>query len=178
MYLAEIINNSYLFGAFVISITLLTIHSLVTIVVMVSLRAASRERHYLHREMFGILKKIEGLTATKKEQIQRAYDILIAELSTKLPPTLEISTSNAIFETESKILTRLAELEPNLKRDKAGQEKMDDLIKSMERLEQVVVTSVSETVKRVMEEGRRDIFDDESIESSDRDQSPKRLTLV
>ena len=66
-----------------------------------------------------------------------------------------------IFETEKDILTRLAELEPNLKENPEGKERLEGLVKKMERLEQTVVALASDTVQQVMIESRRELFDSE-----------------
>lgn len=127
-----------------------------------SLKAASRERQTLNKELYGLVKKIEGLTSTRREQMLKHYDGLLEVLSTKLPMAVATHTSQIIFDTEAKILTRLAELEPNLQSDERGKEKLDDLIKSMEGLERTIVNLTSDAVRNVMVEGRRSLFEGDS----------------
>ncbi|RIL11966.1 MAG: hypothetical protein DCC75_01340 [Proteobacteria bacterium] len=131
-----------------------------TIGMLISLRSASRERTVLAKELFGLVRKLEGLTSNRREQMLKHYDSLLDSLSARLPPTIAAQTSQIIVETESKILARLAELEPNLK-DDHGRKKMDDLIKSMENLEHTIVVLAADTVRRVMAEGRRTILEDD-----------------
>lgn len=133
---------------------------LLTIGVILTLKSSARERAVLNKETFGLVKRLEGLTATRREQILKHYDSILDQLSNSLPPTIAAHTSQLIFETESKILTRLAELEPNLRTDDASRRKMDELIKSMETLEKTIVALASDTVRRVMNESRRTLLDD------------------
>lgn len=141
---------------------LLGLQFLLGIYVISSTRFALRECNRLNREMFGLVRKLEGLTSSRREQMLKAYNQMLDTLSARLPPTIAAETSNIIFETESKILSRLAELEPNLKQDENGKRKLNDLIKSMESLEKTIVTLAADTVQRVMVESRRDLFDDDS----------------
>ena len=125
-----------------------------------SLRASQRERLLLNREIYGMLKKIEGLTATKREQVMKHYDKMLESLAVRLPATVAAHASQTIFETESKILSRLAELEPNLRGDEVSKRRMNELIKTMENLENTIVCLTSDTVKKVMLESRRDVLED------------------
>lgn len=134
----------------------------INIITVSSLRSMGKEREILHREIFGLVKKIEGLTSSKREAMLKHYDGLLEVLSTKLPTAVASQSSQLIFETESKILARLAELEPNLQSDQKSKEKMDELIKSMECLEKTLVNLTSDAVKNVMVEGRRSLFEADS----------------
>ncbi|NDC39705.1 MAG: hypothetical protein EBZ48_16965 [Proteobacteria bacterium] len=125
------------------------------------IRAHNRERATMEREVFGLLRKLEGITATKREQILRHYDSMLDTLSLRLPPAVAAQTSKLIVDTESRILTRLAELEPNLKSDEGSRKKMDELIKQMEHLEETIVLTASDAVRSVMLDSRRTLFDDE-----------------
>ena len=132
----------------------------------ISLLVAARERRTLHREMFGLLKKIEGLTATRREQMIRHYDRMLEGLSLRLPPAIAAQASSRIFDMESRILTRLSELEGSQGQDQSNRAKMEELVKSMESLEQTVVALTSETVKTVMLDSRKRLLDDDSFEES------------
>ncbi len=129
---------------------------------VLALRRFRSERQAVSQELFGLVKKVEGLTATKREQFQRQYDRLLQDLTKRLPTTIASEASTAIFETESLILTRLAELEPNLRRDDISFKKMDDLIKSMEQLEHTLIASTAQTVERVLVESRSGLLDPEN----------------
>ena len=132
---------------------------LVNILTVVSLRTAAKERQLINRELFGLVKKIEGLTASRREQILKHYDGLLEVLSNKLPAAVATHTSQIIFDAEAKILTRLAELEPNLNSDEKGKQKLDELIRSMEGLEKTIVNLTSDAVRHVMVDGRRALFE-------------------
>ncbi len=134
----------------------------INIVTISSLRSIGKERESLHREIYGLVKKIEGLTTSKREAMLKHYDGLLEMMSTRLPLAVANQSSQMIFETESKILARLAELEPNLQTDEASKAKMDEIIKSMESLEKTLVTLTADSVKNVMIEGRRALFEADS----------------
>ncbi len=136
---------------------------LLAIYMAVTMRIASKERALLNREMFGMVKKLEGLTAHRREIVLRHYDRILEVLSQRLPPAIAEQTSRMIFETESRILTRLAELEPSLREDEDGREKMDALIQTMESLEQTIVSLTADTVTKVMVEGRKNFLEDDAF---------------
>ena len=129
----------------------------------VCLRFSSKERSSLNKEMFGLLRRIEALTSNRREQMLKHYDKILANLTTRLPASIAAQASQRIFETESKILARLAELEPNIKRDEISKKKMDELIRSMENLEQTIVALTAEAVRKVMVDSRSDLMDDENF---------------
>lgn len=143
---------------------LVTLQLVLSIIMLIGLRTSSRERALLNREMFGLVRKLEGLTASRREQMVRHYDRMLEGLMKRLPPTIAAQTGQVIFDTESKILSRLAELEPSLKADEDGRRKMDELIKSMENLDSTIVSCAADTVKTVMAESRRSLLEDESMD--------------
>jgi len=159
----ELTNQPLLLGALGIAGLFVGLQLALTVSTLVALRVAARERAQLSKELFGLVKKIEGLTSSRRDQMLKHYDSLLEMLSTRLPPAIAAQTSQVIFETESKILSRLAELEPNIKQDEVGKRKMDDLIKTMEKLEQTIVVLAADTVRSVMVEGRRSLLDDEKF---------------
>lgn len=143
--------------------TLTLFQGFLAIYLLFSLRAANKERQEIHRQLFGLVCKIEGLTASRRESMLRHYDKLLDNLSNRLPPVIAAHAGQTIFETESKILARLAEIEPNLHTDAVTKQKMDELIVAMENLEHTIVSLTSETVRKVMTDARRDLFErDES----------------
>jgi len=133
---------------------------LLAIALVHSAKSAARERSEFHLEMYGLLKKLEGLTANKREQMLKHYDTILETLTNRLPPTIAAQASKVIMDTESRILSRLAELEPNLMKDEASRKKMDELIKSMENLEETVVGLTAQTVHNVLVDSRRNLLDD------------------
>jgi hypothetical protein len=155
----DITIDNLLIVASLVAGLLVGTHILVSVITILSLKQASKERQSLHRELFGLVKKIEGLTASRREQMLKHYDGLLETLSTKLPTAVANHTGQMIFDTESKILARLAEIEPGLAKDEAGKEKLNDLIKSMEVLERSLVNLTSDAVRDVMIDGRRSLFE-------------------
>lgn len=156
----EITQSTFQIGAFLLAVTVL-LQIVMALYVSGTMRIASRERNALNKEMFGLLKKLEGLTSTRREQTLRHYDKLLETLTHRLPPIVASHASDTISEMEAKILQRLAELEPNLE-DSVSRQKMDGLIKTMEHLEQTLVALTADTVQQVLSEGRRSLLDDNS----------------
>lgn len=138
-----------------------------------AMRRHSREQSQTNREIFGLVRKLEGLTASKRELMLKRYDKILDELSHRLPPTIASQASQQIFETESRILARLADLEPGLKGDQSAQKKMDELIRSMEKLEHTLVSSTADTVQKVLADNRAALFN-----SSEDDAEAAMLRLV
>lgn len=140
------------------------LHLVVSISVFRAVRASEKDRAATSKELFGLMKKIEALTANRREQLLKEYDKILENLTHRLPPIIAAQASESIIETESRILTRLAELEPSLKKDSASFKKMDELIQSMEKLEQTIVTSTAETVERVLVESRTVLLEEQASE--------------
>ncbi|MCB0311344.1 MAG: hypothetical protein KDD42_08915 [Bdellovibrionales bacterium] len=139
------------------------------IYMVAALRISRREVASLNKEMFGLLRKLEGLTSSKREQMLKHYDRILESVANRLPTTIAAHTSETIFEAESKILARLAELEPRLKDgDETSRQKMDDLIRTMEGLEQTIVALTADTVRKIMVDSRKnllemDFYSDDSL---------------
>lgn len=129
-----------------------------TLAAIVSLRSAVREQREVHREIFGLLRKIEGLTASRREQVVRQYDKMLENLSLRLPTTVASELGKVMYDTESRILARLAEIEPELSRDGEPRRKLEELVSSMEKLEETIVSATSDTVRQVMLEGRQTLI--------------------
>lgn len=141
---------------------LLLLSIVLSISVLLALRKAAREREIVNRELSGLFERIERLTSSGREQILKHYDGLLESLSQRLPTAVAAQASEVIFDTESKILFRLAELDPSLNKDAESRRKMDELIKSMEGLERTIVDLTSDAVRHVMVEGRQSLFPEES----------------
>ncbi|WKZ57596.1 MAG: hypothetical protein QY326_02725 [Bdellovibrionota bacterium] len=131
-----------------------------------ALRAAAREQAKLHTEVFGLVRKLEGLTLSRREQVIKHYNRILETLSAQLPTTVAARAGQVIFDTESRMLEQLAELEPNLNANESSKRKLDELILSMERLEQTLVSLTAETVQKVMVEGRRSLLESDQFDDS------------
>lgn len=137
------------------------IQTVLTCAVIWSLRTNVRERREISKELFGLVRRIEGLTAERRAHVLRHYDQMLGDLSRRLPPAVAAELSDIIFDVESKVLTHLASLEPTLAPEDRA--KFDDLIRSMENLERSIVGLTADTVARVMKEGRRTLTKDEAF---------------
>jgi len=144
-----------------------TLQLILTLCMLWYIKSSNRETQRLFCEMHGTMRKIEGMTANKREQMLKHYDKILADVSLRLPPTVASQAGTMIFETEQRILSRLAELEPNLNDDQESRQKMDELIKSMENLENTIVDLTASTVQSVMAQSRKELFDNDMLESSD-----------
>lgn len=107
------------------------------------------------------MRKIEGLTASRREAFVKQYEKLHDQLTTRVPITVATQASSSILDAEKKILTRLAELEPQMKADPVSLKKFDELIRTMEDLEHTIVTLTAESVKKVLRDNRGDFLMDE-----------------
>lgn len=133
---------------------------IVALYVLLVLRSNSKEQSLLHRELYGLTKRIEGLTSSRREQVLRHFDRMVDNLATRLPTIIASRASEAIFEAESKILNRLARIEPTLQNDAESKAEMDALIKSMERLEQTIIALTANSVHQILMESRVQILED------------------
>ena len=122
----------------------------------ISSRASHKAMNDSVRELYGIMKKIEGLTATRREQLMLEFDRIVQTLSLRLPTVVSAHVGDAVFDAESKILKRLAEVDPSIK-DEKNKEKMDELIKSLEGLQESLVTVTTETVRKALLDARKDL---------------------
>lgn len=127
-------------------------------------RGERRDSIALHKELFGLVRKLEGMTSSRRETMLRHYDRVIDELAARLPMTVANQAGKAIFETESRILARLAELEPGLENDETAKSKMNELISSMEKLESTLVSLTSETVQNILLENRQNFLREGALE--------------
>jgi len=141
-------------------IALVTINLLVALGVLLALRSSARERREHRREIEVMVQKIEVLTAPTRERVIGRYDGMLASLVEKIPEKVMRETGRKIFDAESRIIARLAEIEPNLKRDPVGREKMNEIIESMESLESSVSTIAAETVDDALRAAREELLDE------------------
>lgn len=162
MQVAEITNNVLIIAA-IIGITMFLVQLSLAAVMMIVLRIASKERAEQNKEIFGLVKRIEGLTAQRREQMLQHYDRLLESLSNRLPVMVAGQASTKIVEAETQILRRLTELDPALQKDKASRDKLSELIRSMEGLEDTIVNLTAEAVRDIMGEGRRELLEDEAF---------------
>lgn len=133
---------------------------LLAVFVFASARSSRKAMDGTLKELFGVMKKIEGLTSGRRAQILREFDKILDGLSARLPTVVAARANDSVFETESGILKRLAEIDPAIKNEE-NKDKLDELIRSMEQLQEAVVSSVSETVRKALDDARREINADE-----------------
>ena len=128
--------------------------------VVLALRESTEENNLLNRQTFGLLKRVEGIVATKQQQICAEYDSMLSTLSNKLPKIVSEKAGKEVQATQRQILMRLAELEPKLRDDKVATDKMNELIKSTQELEFAMMNAASYSVEQVLHEARKFVFSD------------------
>ena len=141
---------------------MLALQFVLALVMLAVIKSTSRERAEMTKELYAQVKRIEALTSERREQMLKHYDHILEDLTNRVPVMVAGRASQQIFDTESKILQRLAELEPNLKGDETARQKIDAIIKSMEKLEDNVISITSEAVRQALLDGRSDLFDNDT----------------
>lgn len=154
MVFSELFSNPLV----LIGVALALAHGVLVCAVIRALVVHSRDRIEVRRELLELLRKLEALTASSREQMVRHYDGMLAELVERLPEEIAAETGHKIFDTESRILTRLAEIEPDLRRDPLGRAKLNELIESMESLETELVSIAADSVKKAIAAGRETLL--------------------
>jgi hypothetical protein len=124
------------------------------------LHRALSEHRRTTEEMRLMVRKTEAITADEREQIVRLYDRFVQRILRRLPDELAETTEEALFRTEELILRRLAELEPNLRHDPQARTRLDDIIRSMETLNDSIIRVNVDAVERALRENRESLRHD------------------
>ena len=155
------ISGSTLVGLMVI---VLALQISVALYLLGKFQFASKEQSRLYHELFGILRKIEGLSSGRRALIAHNLDILLEQLVKQLPSRIAAEAGEIIYKTESSMLKALADLEPNLPQLPGMKERVEKLVVSMEGLESTVVLLTTETVRQAILDTKRSILDADSHE--------------
>lgn len=147
-----------------IFVGLLVLQVILSVYMTIVLLVSSRDRKQLNRETFGLLRKIEGLTSEKQQQLRSQYARAIAGLQDRLPIAIASQVGERIYQTESAILRELAALQPNLA-DPSAKRRFDDLIKTMESLEEDLIRVTAETVHTILEESAGAVTTDRRLDA-------------
>jgi hypothetical protein len=158
---SSLTTGSVLLGLMVI---VLALQVSVAFYLLGKLQFASQERSKLYLELFGMLRKIEGLSSGRRALISHNLDIMLERLAKQLPSRIAAEAGEVIYKTESSMLKVLADLEPNLPQMPAMKERVEKLVISMESLESTVVSLTSETVRQAIMDTKRSILDADSFE--------------
>lgn len=116
-------------------------------------RKTARERALVREEVRTLLSRIEVLTTSSRVELLRNYDALLTELSRKASEEVQLSTSDQVFALESAILRQLSEVDPELLGDQQRTQ-LDELIRTMEALEQRVANCARDAVLLAIAEHR------------------------
>lgn len=127
-------------------------------VLLFLVRSSVKEQRQLAKEIFGLYRRIEVLTADDREKLVIYLNRVIDDLAESIPELVSNKASRAIFETESQILKRLTEIEP-LINDQQTKDKLHQLISSMEQLEGEVVAVTTKAVREAMTKTREELFE-------------------
>ncbi len=147
-----------------IFVGLLLLQVILSVYMTIVLLVSSRDRKQLNRETFGLLKKIEGLTSERQQQLKARYAHAISGLQDRLPIAIASQVGERIYQTESAILRELAALEPNLA-DPTSRRRFDDLIKTMESLEEELIRVTAQTVHTILEESAGAVSSDAQLDT-------------
>ena len=140
---------------------LCAVNLLLTLFLFGTIRAGREKSEAVGKELYGTLKKIEGMLAGRRAQILKEYDKMVQSLSLRLPTVIASNAGDRIFETERNLLQCLAEIDPLIKEEN-HKEKLDELIRNMESLQDMISSLVTDTVRKVLEEARTEIASDDS----------------
>lgn len=121
-------------------------------------RAADIERGRLHQELFGLMKRIDGLSSGRRALITYQFDNMLESLSKQLPTRIASEAGQKILDTESQILKALSEIEPALAGDKLLESRLEQVVHSMENLETVVVSVTCESVRQAIVDVRQSLL--------------------
>ena len=128
---------------------------------IIYLRRLAHEISASNREVYGLTKKMEAMTASRRAHFVHEYDKIVNQLLRKLPANIAAQAGDSIFVTQKEILTRLAELEKVTGKSKESSKQMEQIILSMEQLEAQLVRVTADTVIEVMGDTRKRILEDE-----------------
>ena len=118
----------------------------------------------VHYDLFGLMRKIEGLSSSKRALVQFQLDSLLETLIKQLPTRIATQAGEQIFDTESQMLRALSELGPDLKGNIALQQRLEALVQSMGNLESTIVSLTNETVRQAMLDAKHLLLRDEHVD--------------
>jgi hypothetical protein len=126
------------------------IHTALSLYIFLRAKRTEQNNSLLHRELFGIMKKIEGLSAGRRTLISAQIDTVLERLSYQLPSRISARAGEAIYDTESQVLKTLAAIAPDIQEHPEAKDRVNSLVSSMERLETTIVTLTQESVRQAI----------------------------
>lgn len=163
--MAEYFSTNPQTVVFLMTIGLLLLQEVVIVSAVRSSRAAHVERGKLHQELFGLMRRIEGLSTGRRALITYQFDNMLESLIKQLPTRIASEAGQRIFDTESQILKALSEIEPALGEDKVLHSRLEQVLHSMENLEAVVVSVTCESVRQAIVDVRHSLLSQDGIEA-------------
>jgi hypothetical protein len=130
---------------------------LVMVAALRLIRKTNRERRQFDRNVTDTLQQMEVVMMRDRNQLASHYDNMLESLSSRLPSVISTRAGDAVFEIEKQVLAKLAAVHPNLDID---DEEVDNLIRTMERLEDSVIAATGDVVRETILESRKGIFAD------------------
>lgn len=151
-------------GSLILGLTcvVLLFQTLILAITLLKTQRAHREREDLYKELFALMRKIEGMSAGKRAMVLHQFDNLLDSLVKQLPTRIAVEAGERIFETESRLLKTLAEIEPGLSADAPGHLHLEHLIQSMENLEATVVSLTCDSVRQAMLDVRETLLNQDA----------------
>lgn len=137
----------------------LIVQSCLLIVLSLKTARSQKNAEKLHTAMFGLMKRIEGMTSDKRTKMITEFDHVLDRLSTRLPPVLASRAGQALYEAEKSLLQKMVSLEARLDQTPQEQEELNQIIESLESLDTQIIALTADTVHEVMLESRKHLFD-------------------
>lgn len=113
-------------------------------------RSGVKERKELAGLLLDITDRIERAAASTDEAIARTYQRILSRAAAEVPRSVASRMGDRLFEVESLILRQLAELQPGFAQDPIRKAKMDEIIRRVESLEDLIVAAASESVQEAI----------------------------
>lgn len=124
-----------------------------------SIRQSHRERLVTDKELYGLIRRVEGMTASKQEQVLLYFDELLEGMHTKLPLAIAEEAAGLIRDVESNILSKISHIElSRASQNREQAEHTTDLMLAVESLESTVQKLTANAVHNIMSNTRRHLF--------------------
>lgn len=150
---------------FLMTIGLLLLHVCVILFSIYRTKVAETDGARLRQELFGLMRRIEGLSTGRRALITYQFDNMLESLVKQLPTRIANEAGQRIVDTESQILKALSEIEPALAEDRVLQSRLEQVLHSMENLEAVVVSVTCESVRQAIVDVRQTLLSQDGIEA-------------
>jgi len=127
---------------------------LVVLAALLHLKRTRIERYEVNQSIQQMLQRLEVLNLRDRGEFVHLYEGMVESLVNRLPVMVSTRAGDAIFEIEKRVLAQLALIDPRLT---SSAQTVDDLIRSMEKLEDTVITVVASSVRDALLDSKEGI---------------------